>query len=154
MTGSASSLVTLEAIERASSRRSEVSAAFVTWLVGQSSGLSAARNRLSTATWYRHLKLIKKAGLSIPGAATKSQKRSGISELDSGAGLLRMIGKRFRLLHAFDEFAPFGTRGSVEQILFRDSKWLVGIQFDGSPGAYEELCVGKFARIAEWVIDE
>jgi hypothetical protein len=99
--------------------------------------------------------LLKKAGIEVPaGSRSKRPAATGVRELDSGAGLRRMVGKRLVLLAAVDRWHLAGTCGTVVQILFRDSEWLVGVQFDGSPGSYEELRVGRFARIVEWIADD
>jgi hypothetical protein len=151
-----SELDVLAACERVASDRYDApGAAFVTWLVGQCEGWPVARKRVPKSTWYRHLRLLKKAGIEVPSRSrSKRPSATGVRELNSGAGLLRMVGMRVVLIAAFDRWHLAGTRGTVEQILFRDSEWLVGVQFDGSPGSYEELRVGRFARIVEWVADD
>jgi hypothetical protein len=156
MSAVVSELDVLAACERVASERTDAPvAAFVTWFVGQREGWPVARKRVPTSTWYRHLRLLKKAGIEVPaGSRSKRPAATGVRELDSGAGLRRMVGKRLVLLAAVDRWHLAGTCGTVVQILFRDSEWLVGVQFDGSPGSYEELRVGRFARIVEWIADD
>ena len=146
----------LRACEQAACGQGDApAAAFVTWLVGQQEGWPAARRRVSRARWYSHLNLLKRAGLEVPvRSLSRGAARTSVRELNSGAGLLRMVGKRLQLTAAHDEWHPAGTRGTVVQVLFRNSEWLVGVQFDGVPGSYEELDVGRFARTAEWISDD
>lgn len=126
-------------------------AAFVTWLVAQTLGWEQARLRVSRARWYAHLRLLKRAGVDVPTNHRSYRKSSNIREHDSVAGLLRMVGKRFRLTADFDDIDRAGTCGTVEKIVFRNHAWRVGVRFDGKPGSYEELRVGRFARIGKWI---
>lgn len=143
----------LRACEQAADGQGDApSAAFVTWLVGQHEGWPAARKRVSRTGWYRHLSLLKRAGVEVPvRSLARGAARTSVRELNSGAGLLRMVGKRLQLIAAHDAWHPAGTYGTVVQVLFRNCEWLVGVQFDGVPGSYEEIDVGRFARIVEWI---
>ena len=140
-----------DALDDVATGSAVAAAAFVTWLIGHSHGWDVARCRVPRSTYYRHLSLIRSARLAGPKSPRLPSTRTGVAEAFSGGALLRIVGKRFRLVADFDEFARRRQRGTVQQILFRNGEWIVGVQFDGSPGAYVELCVRCFALIAQWV---
>ena len=151
-------LVSLTACEAAAETRAEGRLAWVTWLIGTRANWLDARRALSRASWYRHLKIIRLAGLSVPTeldqAADVPASFLGPYRARSGPGaLLSLPGRRFRLTRALDEWMLPGVTGSVRQVQFRSDQWEVGVDLDGSPGGYEELALGVFVSSSEPLSD-
>lgn len=151
---SAPELASLMACEAAAETRAEGRLAWVTWLVGTRANWLDARRALSRSSWYRHLKIIRRAGLSVPAeldvASDVPASFLGPYRARSGPGaLLSLPGRRFRITRALDEWMLPGVTGSVRQVQFAREQWEVGVDLDGSPGGYEELSLGVFVSSTE-----
>jgi hypothetical protein len=101
--------------------------------------------------FYRHLRVIRAAGLPLPAQSAKRP-----SEADqAGAALLSLPGRRVKLRRGAP-CAPEGGTGEVYEVLFRHGRWWVELAIDppaSCPDAhavdFAELDMGEFKRWAE-----
>jgi hypothetical protein len=147
-------LAGLLACEMAAETRAEGRLAWVTWVLGRRSSWLEARRSVSRSSWYRHLRILRKAGLEVPEELGQSDDLPASflgpyrARTASGA-LLTLPGRSFRVCKPLDEWIVPGVTGTVQAVQFRGGAWEVGVQLDGSPGGYEELPLGAFVSSTE-----
>lgn len=142
------------ACEMAAETRAEGRLAWVTWVLGTRGSWNEARRSLSRSSWYRHLRILRKAGLKVPAELGQSDELPASflgpyrARTATGA-LLTLPGRPFRVLKPLDEWIVPGVTGKVDSVQFREGAWEVGVQLDGSPGGYEVLPLQTFVSSTE-----
>lgn len=142
----------VEALARlqAVTSQEQARAVYGTWLAIQQHGLQGAKAFVGTRSYFRHLDLLRRAGLLSPGRS-EAAPEGWYAVLESVGALLGLPGRRFRVCRRSQQMEcfPVGTRGTVDAVLFRGNRWSVGVDFDGIPGGYEEIDLREFARATE-----
>jgi hypothetical protein len=138
------------------------------WEQATMHGWEAVRAALPRSTFFRHLRLLRRAGLPVPGTRAPGARpgtevppapefRDAATDLagwlHAAGGLLGLPGRRFRLVHDLAGGEPPGTPGTVYGVLFRDNRWRVSYELDAYPGLFEEIDLGRFARGTVWTAD-
>jgi hypothetical protein len=137
--------------------------AFLTWCFARACGWDLTRRTFTRSTWYRHLRICRKAGLPVPVKRRNKVVQHRLTNpsgwfgapdwetliaflTEQPARLYELVGQRFRITQDWDSFYPAGTTGVVLWLQYREGSWRVECLLDGSPGGTEDLKLYRFLR--------
>ena len=143
----------LQACEAVAASPEQARQAYLTWALAQTRGWPATRQHFPRRTWFRHLAVLREAGVPVP----RKGHDTGPRDLEDAwqppgrpltpAQVFGLVGRRFQVLRPWDaDLYPAGSVGVVDSLVFRDAAWRVAFDMETIPATFEEMDLAEFLR--------